>query len=82
MFAMNNATLPLPQPGDWMTIGAAAHLMKVHAPTLDRLIRKGALHSYSPWAAPTEKPPVMLWRDEVLQVHAARQKLAASGAGQ
>jgi hypothetical protein len=82
MFVMNNATLPLPQPGDWMTIGAAAHLMKVHARTIDRLIRKGALHSYSPWAAPTEKPPVMLWRDEVLQVHAARQKLAASGAGQ
>lgn len=77
---MNNMTLPPPEPGDWMTAGAAAHLMKVHPATIGRMIGKGVLKAYSPWSAPNEKPPIMLWRAEVLQVHAAREKLAASGA--
>lgn len=69
-----------PNSGDWMTMGAAAHLMRVHTRTIDRLIDKGVLKAHSPWTGPNEKPPVMLWRPEVLQVHAARQKLAPSGA--
>lgn len=77
MTDMNNMTLPIPNPNDWMTIGAAAHLMQVHPRTVDRLITRGTITAHSPWSAPKEKPPVMLWRDEVLAVHAARQKLAA-----
>lgn len=82
MFDMTSPMLPLPNSGDWMTIGAAAHLMKVHTRTIDRLIDKGVLTTYSPWAAPGERKPIMLWRDQVFQVHAARQKLAAAGAAQ
>lgn len=78
MQTMNNtpATLPIPNPGDWMTIKAVALLLKVDARTVGRLIERGTLTGYRPYAHPDEKAPVMIWRDEALAVLSARTRLA------
>jgi hypothetical protein len=81
MAAMNNMSLPLPNPYDWTTVAGAAELLSVDRRTVDRLILRGVLTGCNPYQAKGEKPVVMLWRAEVLEVRAARQKLAAAGAG-
>lgn len=73
-------TLPLPEPGNWMTIMAVAHLLGVNRKTVDRWIEKGTLKAYAPYAAPDERPQQMIWRDHALSLLGARKRL--SGAGQ
>ncbi len=75
---MNQPTLPMPNPGDWMTVNAAATLLTVDRRTIDRLIDKGTLTVHRPYAGPGEKPPLLLWRAEVLQVMSARRRLAGA----
>lgn len=75
---MNQPSLPLPNPADWMTVNAAACLLSVDRRTVDRLIDKGTLTVHRPYAGPGEKPPLLLWRDEVLQVMSARRRLAGA----
>jgi hypothetical protein len=78
MATMNNQTLPIPNPGDWMTINSAALLLRVDRRTIGRMINKGTLTGYQPYAAPDESAPLLLWRAEVLAVLGARNRLSGA----
>lgn len=77
---MKNEPLPLPNPEEWMTVAAVAHLLDVDRRTVERMIERKVFTGHRPWAAPGEKAPVLIWRKEALDVQAARAKLAAAGA--
>lgn len=72
-------TLPLPDPGSWMTIKAVACLLGVNRKTVDRMITKGLLTGYAPYSAPDEKAPTLLWRDEAMAMLSARNRVAGAG---
>jgi excisionase family DNA binding protein len=73
---MNNQTLPLPNPSDWMTIDAAAELLGCSRRTVTRLMDSGALNGYQPARGKTETDRWLLWRPEVDEVLQARRRLA------
>lgn len=75
---MDNQVLPLPNPTDWMTMGAAAFLLGVSRMTVVRMIRQRTLTAYRPYGAPKEQAPPMLWRPEVNRVLDARLTLRAT----
>lgn len=81
MHAMNNQTLPIPNPHDWMTVSAAAQFMRVDRRTIVRMVERRTLTAHQPYAADGEKPPLLLWRDEVIVVRNARIRASAGGAG-
>ncbi len=82
MATMNNTPLPLPNPGEWLTVKATAALLKVDYRTVVRMIERGTLTEHRPWAAPDEKAPVIIWREEAMSVLSARTRLARAGASQ
>lgn len=73
---MNNMTLPLPNPGDWMTIKAAGQLLSVDERTVRRFLDKGTLTKHHPYVATDEKPPVFIWRAEALALLGARNRVS------
>lgn len=69
-------TLPLPNPGDWITTKGAAFLLGVSRRTVERLAEKGALTPYRPYGALGEVTPVLFWREQVNEVLTARLMVA------
>jgi excisionase family DNA binding protein len=78
MFAMNQQTLPLPNPDDWLTKGRVARQLGVSRRTVDRMVDRGALTAYSPVGAYKEKVPAMFWHADVLRVLDARLRLSGA----
>lgn len=76
-------TLPLPNPGDWVTIEWAAAHLGVDRRTVHRWIGKNVLTSYCPRVGPkeTKRRHVMLWAVQVEDLKAALQKVAGPGQG-
>jgi hypothetical protein len=66
-------TLPLPNPGDWLTTAGTAVLLGVHRRQVERFAAAGTLTAYQPAAADTERAPVLFWRPEVEQLRDARR---------
>lgn len=77
MCSMNNQTLPLPNPGDWMTLDGAAFLLTVSTATVRRMVRDGVLTEYRPLTRLGMRGPLMLWRPEVNRVLDARLTVRA-----
>ena len=67
------APLPLPNPEEWLTRGAAAELLGCDPATVSRMIASNRLRSYSPIAAKDETAPILLWRPEVAALAEARR---------
>lgn len=82
MSAMNNLTLPIPNPADWISLRAAAAILNMSTRSVRRMIEAGALTGYRPRGFLNEEPPLMLWRAEVLAVRDARRLLAGTAADQ
>lgn len=81
MGAMNNMTLPLPNPHDWMSVRGAANLLRMSTRTVRRMADAGVLTAYRPIGGPDEQPTPMLWRAEVETVLYAQLKLKAGAVG-
>jgi hypothetical protein len=65
MSDMNQQTLPLPNPRDWVSVAGAAIITRTSARTIGRCIRDGRLTGYLPFGA-TDKPAnYILWRPQV-----------------
>lgn len=75
---MNNQTLPLPNPGDWITTMGAAFLLGVSRRTVERMAERGTLKPYRPYGAPKEVTPVLFWRQQVNDVLTARLTVAGA----
>lgn len=71
-------TLPLPNPGDWVTTEGAAWLLGVSRRTVERMAAAGTLTAYRPGAGPIERPPAMFWLPEVARVKEARLLVAGA----
>lgn len=67
--------LPLPNPGDWITITGAADLLGCSRRTVGRMVAGGQLHAYPPRHGLLEQPLLLLWYPEVQEVLAARKRL-------
>lgn len=76
---MNNQTLPLPNPGDWCTIGGAATLLKLSRRTVERMVADGRLTGYRPYGAPDRVASKLLWLPEVRELAAALERVRAAG---
>jgi excisionase family DNA binding protein len=81
MGAMNNMTLPLPNPHDWISVRGAANLLRMSTRTIRRMVGAGVLTAYRPIGGIDEEPPLMLWRAEVETVLYAQLKLKAGAVG-
>lgn len=75
---MNQQTLPLPNPSDWMTRSAAAYVLGVDPRTVDRMVANRRLTDHRPVSAPTERGPLLLWREEVRELVRARARAGLS----
>jgi len=73
MPVMNHQTLPLPNPGDWLTTEGAAYELGVSRRTVERMAEREVLTPYQPAGGPRETPGPMYWRPEVLRVRDARR---------
>lgn len=78
MYDMEQQTLPIPNPGDWMTRQAAAHVLGVDPRTVDRMVENRRLTDHRPIGAPQERPPLLLWREEVRELVRARARAGLS----
>lgn len=76
MSVMKQQTLPIPNPGDWITTMGAAFLLGVSRRTIERMAEKGVLTAYRPYGAPDEVTPVLFWRAQVNDVLTARLTVA------
>lgn len=75
MCDMKQQTLPLPNPGDWFSRGAAAEVLGVSIRTIERYVDDGTLKGYKPITAEGEKGPVLLWRADVLELEQAIKRV-------
>lgn len=75
---MNNQTLPIPNPGDWITTMGAAFLLGVSRRTVERMAERGTLTAYRPYGAPREVTSVLFWRQQVNDVLTARLTVAGA----
>lgn len=73
MADMNNMTLPLPNPNDWLDHDGVAAALGVTRRTVDRLLAGGTINVYR---IGTQR---LFWRGEVETVRAARDVLARRG---
>jgi excisionase family DNA binding protein len=71
-------TLPLPNPGDWLTTDGAARLLGVHRRTVMRMADRGALTAYEPGTGYGMTAPLMFWAAEVAGVRQARERVRNS----
>jgi hypothetical protein len=71
--AVTVAKLPLPNPEEWLTRGAAAVMLGVDPATVSRMAADGRLRSYSPVSAPEENAPIIMWLPEVAALAEARR---------
>lgn len=74
---MQQETLPIPNPGDWLTVSATAQALGTSRRTVMRMAARGALRDYSPIGADGEKPTVLFWWADVAKIRAAREAIAA-----
>jgi excisionase family DNA binding protein len=72
---MNEQTLPLPNIGDWCTVGGAARIMKKSRRTVERMVADGSLRGYLPFGAPDRIASRLLWRADVDELAAALERL-------
>lgn len=76
MFDMKQQmVMSIPNPGDWMTRGAAAEILSVSVRTIERYVTDGTLRGFKPLSAEGEKGPVLLWRGDVLELEAAMKRV-------
>lgn len=80
VWGMDNQTLPLPNPGDWLTVGAAATRLRKSRRTVERYVALGTLTGYWPEGAVKRAGSAMLWRPQVLELAAALDKVRGAGA--
>jgi predicted site-specific integrase-resolvase len=73
MFRMNDQTLPIPNPSDWATMRAAAEVLGVDYQTVHRWRSEGLLTAHR-----TLGGAPICWMPEVLDLKAARDRLARS----
>lgn len=65
MSLMNNMTLPLPNPGDWVSVAGAAAILRCSVRTVTRRVREGRLKAYLPYGARDLPNNYILWRKDV-----------------
>jgi hypothetical protein len=71
----HDTALPVPNPDDWLARAEAMRLLGIGSHvTLARMVRSGALTVYRPAG---DGPP-MYWRAEVLELAAARARVAGA----
>lgn len=68
-------TLPLPNPGEWGTVRAAADRLGVDESTVRRYITARKLTGYTVRTGRGEEPRFWLWWADVEEVAAARARL-------
>jgi hypothetical protein len=74
MCDMEQQTLPLPNPKDWMTRAAAAAALSVDPRTIDRMVTDQLLKAYQPVVALHEGPRPLFWAAEVMELGYARDR--------
>lgn len=74
MCDMEQQTLPIPNPGEWMTRQAGAYVLGVDPRTVDRMVADGLLTAYRPVGKPGEVVPLILWREQVRELVHARAR--------
>jgi hypothetical protein len=65
---MENQTLPLPNPGDWISPRGAAAILRTSVRTVHRRMADGRLKSYLPYGALDLPSNHILWRPEVKEL--------------
>ena len=75
MCDMHNQTLPLPNPGDWISIAAAAARLEVSRRTVERLIEDGRLTGYWIEGARGRTAAAILWRADVQRLREALERV-------
>jgi hypothetical protein len=65
---MSEQTLPLPNPGDWISPRGAAAILRVSVRTVHRKMAAGRLTSYLPYGAVDAPSNHILWRPEVKEL--------------
>jgi excisionase family DNA binding protein len=63
---MDAQTLPLPNPGDWLTIAGAMRRLHVSRRTVERMVHDGRLTGYYLEGSPRRVASAVLWRAEVM----------------
>lgn len=74
MCDMQQQSLPIPNPREWMTRQGAAHALHVDPRTVDRMVEKKQLTGWRPIGAPDEQIPLLLWVAEVRELASARAR--------
>jgi excisionase family DNA binding protein len=72
---MQTEKLPLPNPGDWITINGAAELLDCSRRTVERMVDAGTLQLHVPRHGEGERVQGWLWYAQVDEVKRARQVL-------
>lgn len=72
---MDNQTLPLPNPGDWLAIAGAAEHLAVSRRTVERMIEDGRLTGYWIEGARDRTAAAMLWRADVERLREALKRV-------
>lgn len=76
---MNQMTLAIPNPGDWLTRRGAAQVLGVSERTVERMVKRRTLTEHRPNGADGERVPGMFWAAEVLRAKAAQDVLSKPG---
>jgi hypothetical protein len=75
MLDMDNQTLPLPNPGDWVSVAGAAAITRTSIRTITRRIADGRIKAYLPYGAADRPSNYILWRPEVRELGLALLKV-------
>lgn len=76
---MNAQTLPLPNPGDWVTVEGAARILGKSKAQVIRYVADQRLAGYRFEGARERLADRMLWKAEVLEFKAAMAKFRRPG---
>lgn len=76
---MDNQTLPLPNPGDWVSVAGAAAITRTSVRTITRRIADKRLKAYLPFGAQDRPSNYILWRPEVVELGRAILKVKSGG---
>lgn len=72
---MNNQTLPLPNPDDWISVAGAAAICRISTRTVARRVKAGAIIAHLPYGAADRPQNYILWKPSVLQFGDALAKV-------